>query len=346
MLFRSCPPPPPVCNQCPDGSFVCPGVDCIGGQCVLVGECQPTAAGCPPSPPVHGSACTPPETGGGFDMDFAHCSWGDDPRVECRITALCESSGTGSGSWQVTPTMTYCSTPPLPADCPSLPPSGVCANGDPACWYGDGTHCFCSECLGGSEYPSCQVISPPQWACQSPPAGCPATTPQAGTACIEPGLDCSPRCDLQVICDAGVWQWKVASCPICASPDTPIATPEGERPIADLVPGDLVYSVHGGAIVPVPVLRAESTQVGTHRVMRVRLESGAVLELSPGHPTADGRLFGDIGAGDRLDELNRVVSSELVPYRHDRTYDILPASDTGAYFASGALVGSTLRRGM
>jgi hypothetical protein len=78
--------------------------------------------------------------------------------------------------------------------------------------------------------------------------------------------------------------------------------------------------------------------------MRVRLESGAVLELSPGHPTADGRLFGDIVAGDRLDELNKVVSSELVPYRHERTHDILPASDTGAYFASGALVGSTLVR--
>jgi len=37
----------------------------------------------------------------------------------------------------------------------------------------------------------------------------------------------------------------------CASPDTPIATPDGERPIAELREGDLVYSVDGGAIVPV-----------------------------------------------------------------------------------------------
>lgn len=32
-------------------------------------------------------------------------------------------------------------------------------------------------------------------------------------------------------------------------------------------------------------------------------------------------------------------------YRHAFTYDILPASDTGAYFAGGALVGSTLACG-
>jgi hypothetical protein len=30
-------------------------------------------------------------------------------------------------------------------------------------------------------------------------------------------------------------------------------------------------------------------------------------------------------------------------YRYSHTYDILPASSSGAYFASGVLVGSTLK---
>ncbi|MFO0564118.1 MAG: hypothetical protein U0263_00570 [Polyangiaceae bacterium] len=32
---------------------------------------------------------------------------------------------------------------------------------------------------------------------------------------------------------------------------------------------------------------------------------------------------------------------DVIAYRHDATYDILPASDSGAYFANGVLVGSS-----
>ena len=46
-------------------------------------------------------------------------------------------------------------------------------------------------------------------------------------------------------------------------------------------------------------------------------------------------------AGDQLGSMD-VVRVELVPYGHDFTYDILPASDSGTYFAGVALVGSTL----
>jgi len=74
----------------------------------------------------------------------------------------------------------------------------------------------------------------------------------------------------------------------------------------------------------------------------VVLDSGAVLEISPGHPTADGRTFGDLAASSRLDDQHRVVSAAIVPYDHDATYDILPASDTGTYYAAGTLIGSTL----
>ncbi len=49
----------------------------------------------------------------------------------------------------------------------------------------------------------------------------------------------------------------------------------------------------------------------------------------------------NLRAGDRLGEL-RIKDVDLVTYEHDFTYDILPASDTGYYFAGGALIGSTL----
>jgi hypothetical protein len=109
--------------------------------------------------------------------------------------------------------------------------------------------------------------------------------------------------------------------------------------------GDRVFSVEGGAIVSVPVVRVGHTRVREHRVIRVTLDSGAVLEISPGHPTFDGRIFGDLTPGARLDEQHVITSAELVPYAYDATYDVLPASSTGAYFAAGALIGSTLQRG-
>ena len=66
--------------------------------------------------------------------------------------------------------------------------------------------------------------------------------------------------------------------------------------------------------------------------------------ISPGHPTADGRTFGDRLAGSKLDTAHSVLSAELVPYAYDATFDILPASSTGTYFAAGALIGSALFR--
>jgi hypothetical protein len=128
---------------------------------------------------------------------------------------------------------------------------------------------------------------------------------------------------------------------VCASPDTPISTPRGDRPIAELAAGDLVYSVDHDAIVAVPLVRVQRRAVHDHHVVRVTLASGAVLEISAPHPTADGRTFGDLRAGDVLDHIP-VVAVERIPYQHPFTYDILPASETRAYFAGGALIGTTM----
>lgn len=168
--------------------------------------------------------------------------------------------------------------------------------------------------------------------------------PQAGTSCTAEGASCGPSCELEIVCLGGTWQWRQGQCPVCAAPDTPIATPTGERAIAELREGDLVYSVDAGGIVAVPLLRVGSTRVARHRVVRVTLDTGRVLEISPGHPTWDGHAFGDLRVGDRIDEQHGVVRSVMVPYIQERTYDILPASSTGVYFAAGVMVGSTLAK--
>jgi len=149
-----------------------------------------------------------------------------------------------------------------------------------------------------------------------------------GPQCMDPNPDA-----LTLVCDD--FQG------ICNSPGTLIATPSGDRPIASLRTGDLVYSVHEQAVVAVPVLRATRTPVHHHHVVRLETEGGVVLEISPGHPTVDGRSLGELAPGDQLDG-DRVLSTELIPYQHEYTYDILPASDTGTYFADGLRIASTL----
>jgi len=103
-----------------------------------------------------------------------------------------------------------------------------------------------------------------------------------------------------------------------------------------------VYSVEGAAIVAVPIVRVGSTRVSHHQVLRIALDDGATLEVSAGHPLATGKPLSSLTEGSHIDEQHRVISIEQIPYVYDRTYDILPRSSTGTYFAAGALLGSTL----
>lgn len=158
-------------------------------------------------------------------------------------------------------------------------------------------------------------------------SGLPIPGPNIG--CVNP-LDSGGTCPL--------------GCPscICASPDTPIATPNGDSAIASLRVGDPVFSVDHGQVVVVPIAEVRTRAAANHYVVRVELARGAVLEISARHPTADGRTFGDLRSGGRLGEIE-IKSATVVPYQHPFTYDILPASDSGTYFAGGALIGSTLK---
>jgi hypothetical protein len=133
-------------------------------------------------------------------------------------------------------------------------------------------------------------------------------------------------------------------CPICLARGTRIATPSGDIAVEDLMVGDVVWTQGApGTRVAGTLLVIGSTPVpATHRVVRLRLSDGRAVDVSPGHPTADGRTVGGLAAGDDYDGAI-VVSAELKPYPGGATFDILPAGATGTYWANGVLLGSTLR---
>ena len=133
-------------------------------------------------------------------------------------------------------------------------------------------------------------------------------------------------------------------CPICLARGTRIATPSGDIAVEDLKVGDVVWTLDAdNARVARPLIEIGSTPVpATHRVVQLRLSDGRAVDVSPGHPTADGRKVGDLAAGDAYDGAI-VVSAELIPYAGGATFDVLPAGATGMYWANGVLLGSTIR---
>jgi hypothetical protein len=251
-----------------------------------------------------------------------------------------------------------------PAICPGMfeeaVQSGMCGGYVPCAGKACGESCdVCDptdpECAQGDALFTCNSSG----TCVVGMAECPvpemceleaANTCRAGKACCAVGR-CGPIENGQGICEPAdpetggcircACETEPGGCPICNSPDTPIATPQGERAIADLREGDLVLSMHRGELVAVPVLAIGQARVIEHAVVRLTLDSGRVIEVSGSHPTADGRRLDALAPGDTLGELH-VLGVELVPYAHDRTYDILPASDSGTYLAAGVLLGSTL----
>lgn len=133
------------------------------------------------------------------------------------------------------------------------------------------------------------------------------------------------------------------NCPICLALGTRIATPSGDVAVQDLETGDVVWTIDAaGARIAAPLGATGRTPVPpTHQVVRLVLDDGRIVAASPGHPTADGRQVGDLRAGDALDG-GRVASAAREPYGGGFTYDVRPAGASGAYWANGVLLGSTL----
>jgi len=140
---------------------------------------------------------------------------------------------------------------------------------------------------------------------------------------------------------------SIVTCPICLAAGTLIDTPTGPVPVEDLRLGSLVWTVDtAGKRVAQPLLRLGKTVVpSSHRMVHLVLDDGRQLWVSPGHPTADGRRAGQLQPGDApsgvLDGA-QVRSAERVPYPSAATYDLLPAGDTGLYWANGILLASSL----
>jgi hypothetical protein len=132
-------------------------------------------------------------------------------------------------------------------------------------------------------------------------------------------------------------------CPICLARGTLIATPDGDVAIEAIQVGMRVWSVdRAGRRIVATVIRTGQTPVPTsHQVVRLVLDDGRVVRASAGHPLADGRRLDAIRAGDRVDGAI-VVSATSEPYSGGWTFDLLPDGPTGAYFADGVLLGSTL----
>jgi hypothetical protein len=196
------------------------------------------------------------------------------------------------------------------------------------------TYCTGSEC----------VPRPCSSTCTSTEICCGAQCCAAGQLCCDPQGPIETGAQCTEPSETGTCPMGCAPLCKCAAPDTPIATPNGERTIESLAAGDLVYSIDQEAIRAVPIAATNRISVTKHEMVRVHLASGIVLEISGTHPTADGRSFDELHAGDELDSVG-VVAVERVPYSFAHTYDILPASSTGTYFAGGVAIGSTLYRG-
>jgi hypothetical protein len=139
-------------------------------------------------------------------------------------------------------------------------------------------------------------------------------------------------------------QPTIATCPICLAAGMLIDTPSGPVPVESLRPGVLVWTMdRAGLRQAQPIARVGKTHVpDTHQVVQLVLNDGRQLWVSPGHPTIDGRQVGDLQAGDTLDG-GVVRSAERVRYTGAATYDLLPAGETGFYWANGVLLASTLR---
>ena len=116
-----------------------------------------------------------------------------------------------------------------------------------------------------------------------------------------------------------------------------------QRKLDEIAEAELRVARGSFAAAAVPLVEIGSTPVpATHRVVQLRLSDGRAVDVSPGHPTADGRKVGDLTAGDGYDGAI-VMSATLSPYSGGSTFDVLPAGATGMYWANGVLLGSTLR---
>lgn len=233
--------------------------------------------------------------------------------------------------------------PPLRVpDCPGTferCDSTRCVDGEPCITCPDGQLCVEIELSCGPQGGStAQCVDDPcagsELSCSCADSVCSAAGPEFVSCSVATG-------DSFLIGPSGEPFMSCRGGGLCASPDTSIATPNGDVLISQLAPFDLVYSLGEDGIEAVPLLRVARTRVLNHTVLGITLDDGAHFEISGPHPTVDGRRLDQLTVGDVLDG-RRIVAIDVVPYAHAFTYDILPASKSGSYVANGVWMGTTL----
>lgn len=139
-------------------------------------------------------------------------------------------------------------------------------------------------------------------------------------------------------------QPTITTCPICLAGSTLIDTPQGAVPVRDLREGMPVWTVdRAGVRQPSVIIKTVRRPVPVDSpVVHLVLDDGRQVLVSAAHPTLDGRRIGDLAVGDVLDGA-RVMRMELMPLPDGATFDLLPAGETGAYWANGVLLASTLK---
>ncbi len=137
---------------------------------------------------------------------------------------------------------------------------------------------------------------------------------------------------------------SVNTCPICLTAGTLIDTPDGQIPVEQLVKGMSVWSVDdSGNRIAAGIIKTAATPVPLYfQAIRIELSDGRTVTASPGHPTADGKAVADYQAGDMLDGA-RVLKTDRITYESAMTFDFLPDSTSGLYWANKIILKSSLR---
>lgn len=129
----------------------------------------------------------------------------------------------------------------------------------------------------------------------------------------------------------------------CLPGDVLITTPIGSVPIKSLKVGDFVWtSDKSGRKVKSRIIQnCRRVVPKNHKIAHLILKDGRELFVSAYHPTITGKPVIGLNRGQFFDG-SLVCSINVIPYKGKYTYDILPAGETGSYWANNILLGSTL----
>jgi hypothetical protein len=132
-------------------------------------------------------------------------------------------------------------------------------------------------------------------------------------------------------------------CPICLALGTSIDTLAGAVAVEQLRIGDPIWTRNaaGARVAGVVIALGSTASPPGHQVVSLRLADGRRVTASPGHPLADGRRLGALRPGDVVDG-SKVITASLITYAGAETMDLVASGDTGAYYAGGIPLGSTL----